>query len=47
MARKGAGLGEFRERDASSKKFPSRYYNAGIHRAALATPEFMRAALNE
>jgi spermidine synthase len=42
MARKGGGLGEFRERDAAAKKFPTRYYNAAIHRAALAVPEFMR-----
>ena len=42
MARKGAKLDEFRERDASAKDFPTRYYNAAIHRAALAVPEFMR-----
>jgi spermidine synthase len=42
MARKGAQLSEFRERDAADKSFPTRYYNAEIHRAALAMPEFMR-----
>ncbi|MCP5421048.1 MAG: polyamine aminopropyltransferase [Gammaproteobacteria bacterium] len=41
-------LGEvsrFREGDASSKTFPTQYYNADIHRGALAQPEFMRRAL--
>jgi spermidine synthase len=47
MARKGADLATFREHGAASKSFPTRYYNAGIHRAALAEPEFMRAALDE
>lgn len=46
MARKGADLASFRERGAAGKSFPTRYYNAGIHRAALAEPEFMRTALN-
>ncbi len=47
MARKGADLTEFRERGAAAKNFPTRYYNADIHRAALAQPEFMRLALGE
>ena len=47
MARKGGDLSGFRERGAISKKFPTRYYNADIHRAALAQPEFMREALGE
>ncbi len=47
MARKGARIGEFRERDATAKKFPTRYYNAEIHRASLAVPEFMREALDD
>jgi len=47
MARKGGDLSGFRERGALSKKFPTRYYNADIHRAALAQPEFMREALGE
>ncbi|HEY3521735.1 MAG TPA: polyamine aminopropyltransferase [Rhodanobacteraceae bacterium] len=42
MARKGASLTDFRQRDAAAKSFPTRYYNADIHRAALAVPEFMR-----
>ncbi len=32
----------FREQDAARKAFSARYYNAAIHRAALATPEFLR-----
>lgn len=44
MARKGADLSDFRERGSSTKKFPTRYYNVDIHRAALALPEFMRDA---
>lgn len=44
MARKGGDLEAFRERDAAGKAFATRYYNAAIHRAALAQPEFMRSA---
>ena len=47
MARKGADLSGFRERGAISKGFPTRYYNADTHRAALAQPEFVREALGE
>ena len=47
MARKGGDLSGFRERGASAKNFPTRYYNAEIHKAALAQPEFMREALGE
>ena len=45
LARKGGGLDAFRERDAAAKPFATRYYNADMHRAALAQPEFMRSAL--
>jgi spermidine synthase len=45
MARKGGDLGTFREAAAMDKPFATRYYNAAIHRAALAQPEFMRQAL--
>lgn len=45
LARKGGDLDTFREGDAASKPFATRYYNAAVHRAALAQPEFMRAAL--
>jgi spermidine synthase len=47
MARKGADLSSFRERGAATRQFPTRYYNADIHKAALAMPEFMREALGE
>jgi spermidine synthase len=46
LARKGGNLAAFREHDVANKPFATRYYNAGIHHAALATPEFMREALN-
>lgn len=32
---------DFREQDAQAKLFPTRYYNAAIHRGALAQPEFI------
>jgi spermidine synthase len=38
-------LTSFRIEDAESKPFETRYYNAAIHRAALAQPEFFRRAL--
>ncbi len=47
MARKGGDLSGFRERGAATKAFATRYYNADIHRAALALPEFLRSAFNE
>ncbi|HHJ13354.1 MAG TPA: polyamine aminopropyltransferase [Gammaproteobacteria bacterium] len=37
-----ADLLQFREADAAGKAFPTRYYNAGIHRAALAMPEMFK-----
>ena len=42
LARKAVDFGDFRERDVANRSFPTRYYNADIHRAAFATPEFMR-----
>ena len=47
MARKGADLTGFRERGAATKQFATRYYNVDIHKAALASPEFMREALGD
>jgi len=47
MARKDGDLSGFRERGAATKTFATRYYNAEVHRGALALPEFMRAAFNE
>jgi spermidine synthase len=46
LARKGGDLATFRERDAVHRPFATRYYNADIHRAALAQPEFMRTTLD-
>ena len=36
---------DFRERGAATKQFETRYYNAEIHKAALASPNFLRQAL--
>jgi spermidine synthase len=47
MVRKGGDLAGFRERGALSKSFATRYYNAEIHKGALAMPEFMKEALGE
>ena len=47
MARKGGDLTGFRERGAASKPFATRYYNAEVHRATLAQPEFLRDALGD
>lgn len=45
MAVKGGTPHEFREQAAASKAFETVYYNAGLHRGALAMPEFFRKAL--
>ena len=45
MARKSGKVADFREADARAKTFPTKYYNADLHRGALAMPEFLRAAL--
>lgn len=45
MAVKGGTPHEFREQAAVSKPFETVYYNAGLHRGALAMPEFFRKAL--
>jgi spermidine synthase len=41
---KNGTLDRFRERDAEQRAFDTRYYNADIHRAAFAEPEFFRKA---
>ena len=41
---KHADLDSFREHDVASRPFETRYYNADIHRAAFAEPEFFRRA---
>jgi len=45
LAGKGIRLDGFREADAEGKPFATRYYNAAVHRAAMAAPEFFRAEL--
>jgi spermidine synthase len=40
-------LSDFRERGAATRQFPTRYYNAEMHKAALAMPEFLREALGD
>ena len=44
LGRKGAEIERFREADARRKTFETEYYNADIHRGALAEPEFFRKA---
>jgi spermidine synthase len=45
MACKDASLSPWREEAVAGKNFPTRYYNLGIHAAALAVPEFLHQAL--
>jgi spermidine synthase len=45
MAGKDSPLSDFREEDAAQKPFPTRFYNAAMHRGAMATPEFLYEAL--
>ena len=45
LARKGGRGFGFREADAAAKSFDTRYYSAGIHRAAQVLPPFVQAAL--
>lgn len=40
-----AELAEFRKADAAAKNFATVYYNADIHQAALAQPEFFKQAM--
>ncbi|OGI67197.1 MAG: spermidine synthase [Candidatus Muproteobacteria bacterium RBG_16_60_9] len=42
VACKNGLASRFRENEAAAKSFATRYYNAAIHRAALAEPEFLR-----
>ncbi|MDD2770039.1 MAG: polyamine aminopropyltransferase [Methylococcus sp.] len=46
MAGKG-DLSGFRAEAAAAKPFATKYYNADIHRAAFAVPEFFREALSD
>jgi len=45
MAARRSLDGSFREQDVMNKSFNTQYYNAGIHHAALAMPEFFPKAL--
>lgn len=47
MARKGESFDGFREEDAQSAQFNTEYYNVGIHKGALATPNFMKRAFEK
>lgn len=40
-------LGQFRHQDAANKPFSTDYYNEGVHRGALAQPEFIKRALKQ
>ena len=42
MACKNNSIGFVREHDAQHKKFATKFYNAAIHRACSAIPEFLR-----
>ncbi len=45
LGRRDATLTSFREDDCRERSFATRYYNAGIHEAAFASPEFLFKAL--
>lgn len=45
LAAKNLDLEAFRRQDAEARDFSTDYYNAAVHRAALALPEFLRRAL--
>jgi spermidine synthase len=42
-----AALNGFREQDAANKAFDTIFYNADIHKAALAQPEFFKKAMTK
>lgn len=45
LARKSGSATKFRERDATEKKFSTRYYSPAIHRAAQVAPAFLEELL--
>jgi len=47
LAGKQTPCDQFREIDAGNRRFDTRYYNAAIHRAALAAPEFFIKAVRD
>ena len=46
MAGKANSMRPFRNQDAANKSFPTRYYSAEVHQAALVLPPFAARALN-
>lgn len=46
MTAKNGDLTKFRQVDAKSKTFETEYYNAAIHQAALAMPEFFKRQMD-
>ena len=46
LACKDGAATEFRQQAAAARTFPTRYYNAAIHTAALAAPEFLARQLH-
>jgi spermidine synthase len=44
LARKGQKFGDFREQMARHKPFQTKYYNADVHKACSALPQFMQDA---
>ena len=47
MARKVEQFAGFREQDVETATFDTEYYNVGIHKGALATPNFMKRAFEK
>jgi len=45
LARKNGRATDFRESDAGSRTFVTRYYNASVHRAGFALPQYLIEAL--
>jgi spermidine synthase len=46
IASRSVPIAEFREQAARDKGFETSYYNADIHRAAMAVPEFLKPSIN-
>ncbi|MBS0456681.1 MAG: polyamine aminopropyltransferase [Proteobacteria bacterium] len=46
-AKQSRDLSVFRVADAAAKSFATKYYSAGVHHGALATPPFVAAALRD
>jgi len=46
MAYKDQVFGDFRQQAVETNAFPTRYYNAAVHRGALAVPEYLKGQLS-